>query len=190
MPPSSSPALSLPAPAPAHSLLLAVLLGSNGYQSFLAGPIAFSALPRPAFSTLQRKTFPIFFPAQALLAGALVATYPFASRGIGGSPGEGVLGPGSAFAADLLGGGDTGWSWGRGWAAAYVSAMLVANVANWLAIGPMTVQCMKERKHQGSCSTSSCWLSGGEEGGVVEMCRPLRLVPFLGNLIRSTLRIS
>ncbi|EEA20655.1 hypothetical protein TMatcc_000649 [Talaromyces marneffei ATCC 18224] len=61
---------------PFHILSYGTLLGAQIYQSFIGGTVAFKALPRPQFSALQNKLFPIYFSLQSALPLALALTFP------------------------------------------------------------------------------------------------------------------
>jgi hypothetical protein len=62
--------------APAHLLAYSTLLGTELYQSFVMTKVTFQALPRSAFTTLQKRVFPIYFRGQALLLLLVIATRP------------------------------------------------------------------------------------------------------------------
>ncbi|TKA81324.1 hypothetical protein B0A55_02769 [Friedmanniomyces simplex] len=55
---------SLTSPTSYHLLTYGTLLGSNLFQTFLNGPISYTALPRAQFSTLQQAIFPPYFSLQ------------------------------------------------------------------------------------------------------------------------------
>jgi hypothetical protein len=61
---------------PYHLLGYGMLLGTELYQSFFMTKICFQVLPRPAFHTLQKKIFPIYFALQGILVLILIITYP------------------------------------------------------------------------------------------------------------------
>lgn len=61
---------------PYHLLSLSTLIGSQLYQSFIVTKIAYDALPRTAFTSLQKKLFPVYFGTQAVLLLATLATAP------------------------------------------------------------------------------------------------------------------
>ncbi|KAG9230463.1 hypothetical protein BJ875DRAFT_154384 [Amylocarpus encephaloides] len=69
------PSLSMLLP-PIHLLTYGTLLGTTCYQTFIVTKITFAALPRSAFTSLQKKLFPVYFQAQTLLAFMLVGTHP------------------------------------------------------------------------------------------------------------------
>lgn len=96
--------------------------------------MAFKALPRPQFSTLQQKIFPVYFGIQTALPVILALTYP-------GTKPLGASGLSGAF-ADV-----NRWS-----VAVPILTTLVAGLANLIFIGPATTNIMKERKHQGKTS--------------------------------------
>jgi hypothetical protein len=64
---------------PLHLLAYSTLLGTTLYQTFIVTKITFDALPRSAFTTLQRKLFPAYFRCQA---GLLVLTALTVPRGV------------------------------------------------------------------------------------------------------------
>lgn len=61
---------------PSHLLFYSTLLGTELYQSFVVTKVAFIALPRSAFTTLQKKIFPIYFRGQAALLFLTAVTIP------------------------------------------------------------------------------------------------------------------
>lgn len=114
--------------APLHLLAYSTLLGTQLYQSFVMVKISYQALPRSAFTTLQKRVFPIYFRSQSLLLVMTIATFP-------------PHGP-SLLAKEK---GD--WI-----------AFLVAGVAaglNLVVYGPRTRNAMIERIHQGKFSNKS-----------------------------------
>jgi hypothetical protein len=119
----SLPGLFLPILPPVHLLAYSTLLGTELYQSFVMTKVAYQALPRSAFTTLQKRVFPIYFQSQSILLLLVAATLP-------------PHGPTSVFEE-------------RGnWitlAIAGVSAGL-----NLIVYGPKTKQLMLERVHQGT----------------------------------------
>jgi hypothetical protein len=62
--------------APAHLLAYSTLLGTEVYQSFVMTKVSYQALPRSAFTTLQKRVFPIYFQSQSLLLLLVAATCP------------------------------------------------------------------------------------------------------------------
>ncbi|KPM44458.1 hypothetical protein AK830_g2131 [Neonectria ditissima] len=61
---------------PLHLLSFSALLGSQLYQSFVITKIAFSTLPRAAYTNFQKRIFPVYFRGQALLLLLTAATVP------------------------------------------------------------------------------------------------------------------
>lgn len=106
--------------APYHIISYGVLLGSEIFNSFIAGIIAYRTLPRPQFAQLQTAQFPIYFAMQTVLPLGLLATAPRRAANIG-------LGTASTLLP--LG----------------ISAM---GALNWALIGPATTAVMRERKRQ------------------------------------------
>src|SRR2546430_11583455 len=62
--------------APYHLLGFGALLGTEIYQTFFMTKVCFRALPMSAFTTLQKKVFPIYFSLQGFLVAFTIATYP------------------------------------------------------------------------------------------------------------------
>lgn len=62
--------------APLHILSFSTLLGTELYQSFVMVKVCYQALPRSAFTTLQKRVFPIYFRIQTLLVFLTAATIP------------------------------------------------------------------------------------------------------------------
>lgn len=62
--------------APLHVLSFSTLLGTQLYQSFVMTKVCHQALPRTAFTTLQKRIFPIYFRGQTLLLFITAATIP------------------------------------------------------------------------------------------------------------------
>ncbi|KAI1115664.1 hypothetical protein F5Y14DRAFT_111190 [Nemania sp. NC0429] len=62
--------------APLHLLSFSTLLGTQLYQTFVVTKICFVSLPRSAFTTLQKRLFPIYFRSQSLLLLLTMITIP------------------------------------------------------------------------------------------------------------------
>ncbi|KAI1371862.1 hypothetical protein F4677DRAFT_450041 [Hypoxylon crocopeplum] len=62
--------------APLHLFSYSVLLGTELYQTFVMTKVCYQALPRSAFTTLQKRVFPIYFRSQTLLLLLTAATIP------------------------------------------------------------------------------------------------------------------
>ncbi|GAW21147.1 hypothetical protein ANO14919_106640 [Xylariales sp. No.14919] len=107
--------------APLHLLSFSTLLGSQIYQTFLVTKICYVSLPRSAFTTLQKRLFPIYFRSQSLLLILTAATIP--SRG-----------PLTLIANKAA------------WIPFTVAGVTAA--LNWWVYGPRTRQIMIERTHQ------------------------------------------
>ncbi|PGH15991.1 hypothetical protein AJ80_05367 [Polytolypa hystricis UAMH7299] len=118
--------------APFHILSYGTLLGAQVYQTFAAGIIAFRALPRPQFSTLQASIFPVYFSLQAGLPVVLALTYPGEKTiaGVGPSGLSGVVADGHL--STLL----------------PIATVFISGLANRFVIGPQTTKVMRERRHQ------------------------------------------
>jgi hypothetical protein len=109
------------------------LMGSTFYQSFVNGIISYQALPKPMFSQLQQKIFPVYFAMQTALPAVLALTYP-GSRG--------ALGPPSSFSGVLA-------ESNRFSVLVPLATMFITGLANVAYIGPATTRIMRERKVQG-----------------------------------------
>jgi hypothetical protein len=122
-----------------HILTYGTLLGSNLFQTFLGGPLAFKALPRPSFSTLQQAIFPPYFTFQAALPVLLALTWPGEKLAqVGGRELTQNSGFWGIFSENNL-----------MTAGVPVFLMFATSAANLLVFGPATTKVMKERKHQG-----------------------------------------
>jgi hypothetical protein len=62
--------------APYHLLFYSTLLGTTLYQTFVNTKICYLALPRSAFTTLQKRLFPIYFITQTTLIILSAITFP------------------------------------------------------------------------------------------------------------------
>jgi hypothetical protein len=109
--------------APAHLLAYSTLLGTELYQSFVMTKVTFQALPRSAFTNLQKRVFPIYFQGQALLLLLVVVTRP-------------PCGPVSLIEQK------------RDWVPFAIAGVTAG--LNLLVYGPQTQRLMVERVHQGT----------------------------------------
>jgi len=114
--------------APLHLLSFSALLGAQLYQTFIVVKVSFSALPRSAFTTLQKRLFPIYFRTQSLLLFITAITVP-------------VQGP-LALVANKA-------TW-----IPFTVAGATATL-NLLVYGPRTRQLMTERIHQSASNAPS-----------------------------------
>lgn len=124
---------------PYHLIVYGSLLGSNLWNTFGAGPLAYKALPRPSFSTLQQAIFPPFFTFQTVLPLVLAFTWP----------GETIISAGGAAVRHNAGVSGLLEGENRWIALAPIAAMFASSLLNLVALGPATTKVMKERKHQG-----------------------------------------
>jgi hypothetical protein len=106
-------------------------------KSFIGGVTAYKALPRPQFSSLQQKIFPVYFGMQTILPVVLALTYP----GVKTRYTEGVTSA-SGFRGTFQEA--NRWS-----VLAPIAFIFVSGLVNWAFIGPATTAIMIERKHQG-----------------------------------------
>jgi hypothetical protein len=110
--------------APYHLICYSTLLGTTLYQTFINTKICYLALPRSAFTTLQKRLFPIYFLTQTTLLILSAITFPPHS-----------LGSLARHKADWI---------------PYVVATTTA-VLNLGVFGPRTGKAMVDCVHQGLC---------------------------------------
>ncbi|KAL2810408.1 hypothetical protein BJX63DRAFT_319787 [Aspergillus granulosus] len=115
-------------PRPFHILSYGTLLGVQLYQSFVSGIIAFRVLPRPQFASLQAKTFPTYFAIQTALPIVVALTASHGGQTLGIS---GLLEPENQFKILLP-----------------LATAFVTSLINLTILRPLTVNTMRERKHQ------------------------------------------
>ncbi|KAI9757354.1 MAG: hypothetical protein M1835_000657 [Candelina submexicana] len=126
------------------------LLGTQFFQSFVGGIVAYKALPRPQFASLQQAIFPIYFSIQTALPVVLALTYP------------GERSPPRSTRSGLAGVLDAKTRWQ---VLVPILTILSTSLANLAVIGPATTKIMRERKHQGSSGlrfrflTVALWLT-------------------------------
>ncbi|KAH7082396.1 hypothetical protein FB567DRAFT_500360 [Paraphoma chrysanthemicola] len=132
-------------PATYHLLSYGTLLGSTLFQSFIGGVVAYRALPRAQFSTLQKSIFPPYFVLQTVAPLALWATYPRSLiTAITSSP---------SAASAVAGTNDKRNAY-------LVATMLVTAVFNLVYAGPKTTEIMQVRKHQETRDGKKSWDAG------------------------------
>lgn len=99
-------------------------------KSFVGGFVAFRALPRPQFASLQTAIFPIYFSLQTALPVVVALT---ASRG-GQTLGlSGLIAPENRLNTLLP-----------------LATVAVTGLVNMFVLRPITTNVMRERKHQGA----------------------------------------
>ncbi|OLN97526.1 putative mitochondrial outer membrane protein [Colletotrichum chlorophyti] len=108
--------------APYHIISYATLLGTSLFQTFVNTKVCYSELPKSAFTTLQKRLFPIYFRCQTFLLVLTAVTFP-------------PHGPASLLREKL--------DW-IPFAVAGLTAM-----TNLFIYGPKTRQAMIDRIHQG-----------------------------------------
>lgn len=138
-----------------HILSFSTLLGTDLYQTFFLTGIAFRSLPRAAFTTLQKRVFPVYFRLQTGLVLLAAVTVPW--RGLHGVPaldgGLGQnsgqsLGAGEGTLASLASSGGLGLLQSKyDWIPFLVAGGTA--VLNLVVYEPRTRRAMMERIHQG-----------------------------------------
>ncbi|ERT00771.1 uncharacterized protein SPSK_07924 [Sporothrix schenckii 1099-18] len=118
-------------PAPYHVLSYGTLLGTTFFHSFVNGIVQFKTLPRPQFSALQARLFPIYFGIQSAVPLVLAITYP------GGGPNHD-----SAGITGLL---QTSNRWGF---LVPIATICATGLVNLLVLLPATTKVMAERYSQ------------------------------------------
>jgi hypothetical protein len=151
---------SLSDPKAYHIITYGTLLGSNLFQTFLAGPVAFKALPRPSFSVLQQAIFPPYFTFQTALPIILALTWP----------GEKLASVGGAVARRNAGLSGLLADENRWIALIPVVTMFATSLLNLVLLGPATTKVMRERKHQGK-SHQREWNHSWRHGALTYLSR-------------------
>lgn len=122
-------------------------------QSFIGGPVAYQALPRPQFSSLQKAIFPFYFSLQSAFSVILALTYPGNNSVLAPSASslQGCLDKSNRYNVLLP-----------------IFVMTAMNLTNLLVLGPATTKIMRERKHQGRMThiVSGRYLRGPLADGV------------------------
>jgi hypothetical protein len=98
-------------------------------QSFVGGIVAFRALPRPQFATLQTAIFPVYFSMQTALPVVVALT---ASKG------------GQALGLSGLAASENRYN-----TLLPLATVAITGLINMFVLRPLTVKTMRERKHQG-----------------------------------------
>ncbi|KAH8660047.1 hypothetical protein BX600DRAFT_522785 [Xylariales sp. PMI_506] len=106
-----------------HLIAWGSLLGTQMYQTFVMTKACYLYLPRPQFTTLQKRVFPIYFAIETALTVATALTYPAGS-----------------IVALLSSGVDL----------ALLGITLGTSGLNLLVYGPRTTEAMVARTHQGA----------------------------------------
>lgn len=144
------------------------LLGTEVFQSFVAGITAYKVLPRPQFATLQSALFPIYFSMQTALPIILALTFPGERTAIGRLPSSisGVLDPSL-----------------RTHVFAPLAIMFVTALANLSYIGPQTTKIMRERKHQETRDGKKSYDSGPHSEEMQALNKKFGLMHGLSSLV-------
>jgi hypothetical protein len=122
-----------------HILTYGTLLGSTFFQTFLGGPLAFKALPRPQFATLQQTVIPYFFALQTALTTVLPLTWiGEKAAAIGDASIRHSAGTRGLLAKENI------WT-----GLVPIAIMFGTSLLNLAVLGPATTKVMKERKYQG-----------------------------------------
>lgn len=95
----------------------------------MGGIVAFRALPRPQFATLQTAIFPVYFSMQTALPVVVALT---ASRGGQALGLSGLVAPENRYNTLLP-----------------MATVAITGLINMFVLRPLTVKTMRERKHQG-----------------------------------------
>lgn len=135
-----------------HILTYSTLFGSNLWNTFFAGPIAYKCLPRPQFATLQTNIFPAFFSLHTALPLVLAFTYP--GLRLVNRPGAEIVQTNAGWRGLLAE--QSFWS-----SLVPIAAMFGTSLLNLVILGPATTSVMKKRKHQGTTSVFPCLIRFG-----------------------------
>ncbi|KAK3291597.1 uncharacterized protein B0H64DRAFT_248446 [Chaetomium fimeti] len=128
--------------APFHLLFYSTLLGTQLFQTFINTKVCFVALPRSAFTTLQKRIFPIYFWTQTTLVVLSALTFP----------------PHGVYSL-MLRKGD--------WIPYAVAA--VTSVMNLAVYGPQTQKAMVDCIHQETRDTHKARTNSTDDGPSAEM---------------------
>lgn len=131
--------ISLFDPKAYHIIAYGTYLGTTFFQSFVAGPVAYRALPRPMFARLQEKLTPVLFTVQSLASALVILTFPGERTAIGTTRGPRM----NAGISGLFD------STNFGSVTMPLLIVLGTSIANLAVVGPMTTKIMKQRHHQG-----------------------------------------
>lgn len=113
--------LLVPNAASTHLTLWAALFGGHLWHGFIGGPVTFKALPRQTFGLIQSKIFPIYFAAGTIIPAALAGNIAYANGGFNDLP---------TLPLSIL------------------AVPFVANLINWVYLGPKATKLMFERHAQ------------------------------------------
>ncbi|KAK1852956.1 hypothetical protein CCHR01_04401 [Colletotrichum chrysophilum] len=114
--------------APCHIISYATLLGTTLFQTFVNTKVCYNELPKTAFTTLQKRLFPIYFRCQSILLVVTALTFP-------------PSGPASLLKDK------------RDWVAFAIAG--ITAILNLFIYGPRTKQAMIDRIHQGKLATQN-----------------------------------
>lgn len=117
-----------------HLLIYSTLFGAQIYQTFIVTGLNFRVLPRPAFRTLQKKAFPLYFRFQTAFVFFTAVTVPSG----------GLL----SLLGVRLGGGKVTTS-ASTWDLVALGVAGATALLNLLVYGPRTSVAMVEKTHQG-----------------------------------------
>ncbi|KAH8807452.1 hypothetical protein F5884DRAFT_789278 [Xylogone sp. PMI_703] len=104
-----------------HLIAWGALVGTQVYQTFIVTKLCYLYLPRPQFTTLQKRVFPVYFGLELALVVATAVTYPSGSL---------VALRNNTLDSALLG------------------ITLGMSALNFLIYGPRTTEAMIQRSHQ------------------------------------------
>ncbi|KAI9891087.1 MAG: hypothetical protein M1814_003286 [Vezdaea aestivalis] len=116
-------------PGPYHIISYGTLLGTQFYQSFINGGVAYKKLSRPHFSALQQALVPVYFSIQTALPLVVALTYP-----------------GVPFTPSSLSGVFERSNWLH--VLTPLALTFVGGALNMVYLGPVTTKVMLERKRQ------------------------------------------
>ncbi|KAN0068908.1 protein of unknown function (DUF4149) domain containing protein [Elaphomyces granulatus] len=116
-----------------HILSYGALFGSQLYQTFVGGLLAYRALPRPQFVVLQSVIFPVYFTLQTTLPVVSVLTFPgrTTASDVGPSSIIGLVADENRLSTLLP-----------------LITVFVAGLTNLLFLSPLTAKTIQERKRQ------------------------------------------
>jgi hypothetical protein len=145
------------------------LLGTNIFNTFINGIVTYRTLTRPQFSQLQQRLFPYYFAIQSLAPCLLALSWP-APRGSWTQPTH--IPDGLVGSLSTPGGTRTG-----------LVLMVVLGFVNWFVFGPMTTQCIRERKRQETRDGKKYWEKGEQTQEMVRLNKRFGVLHGISSLV-------
>ncbi|KAJ5239426.1 hypothetical protein N7468_004045 [Penicillium chermesinum] len=150
-------------PRPYHIISYGTLLGTQFFQSFVGGVIAFRALPRPQFASLQTAIFPVYFSLQTALPVVVALT---------ASKGRHLLGLSGLTAPENR--------WGT---LIPLATVAITGLINQVILRPLTVNIMHERKQQETRDGKKSYDAGPHSKEMIELNKKFGRIHGISSLV-------